>query len=412
MARTLWGKVYFADRYSGRLEEQPGGRFVFTYDPAYLDQDGGPAIAHTLPLREAPYPWERGLHPFFDNLVAEGWFRNAQARALGIDPGNRFALLLGFGHDLAGAVSVEDPEPAERRRVDPADEATVAALLGRASLSGIQRKVLLVKDGKSYRPVGPDEISTHIAKLPSGNLANLLELEYLTTRAVRKLLPDDDVVDMEIVHLPAVQEDALIVPRFDRTATGKRLHFEEFNQLLGKYSGDAKYQGAYEDLGRFILNTPGCIPAEADRLLQRVLVCLLTGNTDAHFKNFAMFHRRDGLRLAPAYDLVAASVYPEFQTIALELAGAKNLAIGSLQAKHVVAMAESFGVNAEALADAVDRLAVRLPDSLASIEQSAVGSARLKKDIQERMEKRWNGCFASIGPLLSKRRSKGAKSRS
>ena len=32
-----------------------------------------------------------------------------------------------------------------------------------------------------------------------------------------------------------------MIPRFDRTPTGKRLHhFEEFNQLLGKSSGDDK----------------------------------------------------------------------------------------------------------------------------------------------------------------------------
>lgn len=408
MARTLWGKVYFGDSYAGRLQEEPGGRCVFSYDASYLET-GQPAIAHTLPRRTEPYLSERGLHPFFDNLVAEGWFRNAQARALGIDPGHRFALLLSFGRDLAGAVSVEDPEPAERRPVDHADEATVAALLGRASLSGIQRKLLVVKDGKTFRPVGPDELSTHLAKLRSGNLADLLELEYLTTRAVRALLPGDDVVDMEIVHLPAVKEDALIIPRFDRSATGKRVHFEEFNQLLGKYSGDAKYAGAYEDMGQFILRTPGCIPAEADRLLQRVLACLLTGNTDAHFKNFAMFHRRDGLRLTPAYDLVAASVYPDYQTIALQLAGAKDLAIGSLQAKHVVALAEGFGVNADALLSTTDQLQKRLPDALAEIEGSSVGSTRLKRDIQERMERRWNGCFSSIGPLLSKRQNKGAK---
>lgn len=180
-------------------------------------------------------------------------------RALGINRDHRFALLLGFGHE-AGAVSVEDPEPAERRPVDHADEATVAALLGRASLSGIQRKLLVVKDGKTFRPVGPDELSTHIAKLPSGNLADLLELEYLTTRAVRALLPDDEVVDMEIVHLPSVKEDALINPRFDRTPTGKRLHFEEFNQLLGKYSGDAKYQGLTRTWG-----SSSCAPPAAFR---------------------------------------------------------------------------------------------------------------------------------------------------
>lgn len=96
MARTLWGKIYLKDIYAGRLQEEPGGRCVFTYDPTYLEREQPAAIAHTLPLRADPYVSERGLHPFFDNLFAEGWFRNAQARALGIDPSSRFALLLGL----------------------------------------------------------------------------------------------------------------------------------------------------------------------------------------------------------------------------------------------------------------------------------------------------------------------------
>ncbi|HWM65569.1 MAG TPA: HipA domain-containing protein [Steroidobacteraceae bacterium] len=413
MARTLWGKVYFKDTYAGRLQEEPGGRCVFTYDPTYLSSEQPAAIAHTLPLRAGPHISERGLHPFFDNLVAEGWFRNAQARALGIDPGNRFALLLGFGHDLAGAVSVEDPEPAARMDIDHADEATIAALLGRASLSGVQRKLLVLKEGRSYRPVGPNELSTHIAKLPSGNLTDLLELEYLTTLAVRTLLPGEEIVDMDIVHLQSIKENALIIPRFDRTGSGKRLiHFEEFNQLLGKYSGDDKYDGAYEDLGQFILRTPSCIPVEADRLLRRILTCLLVGNTDAHFKNFAMFHTRDGLRLAPAYDLVAASFYPEYQSIALSIAGARNMAIGLLQAKHLVRMAEGFGVNEDALVSAVEQLGKRLPTALAALEGSDVGPKPLRERLKERMEKRWNGSFASTGPLLSKKRSKGGKAKS
>ena len=249
----------------------------------------------------------------------------------GVDPEKRFALLLGFGHDLAGAVSIEDPEPQDRSQLDHSDDATIAALLGRASLSGVQRKLLVVGDGKAFRPVGPNEISTHIAKLASGNLASLLELEYLTTQAVRALLPDDDIVEMHITHVPAVKEDALIISRFDRTPTGKRIHFEEFNQLLGKYSGDDKYQGAYETMGQFILRTPGCIPAEAYRLMRRIFACLPVGNTDAHLKNFAMFHKRDGLRLTPAYDLVAGATYPEYQTIALPLAGARDMKIGLLQ---------------------------------------------------------------------------------
>ena len=410
MARTLWGKVYLKDIYVGRLQEEPGGRCVFTYDGSYIDGDQ-PAIAHTLPVRPEPYRCERGLHPFFDNLVAEGWFRNAQARALGVDPGSRFALLLGFGHDLAGAVSVEDPEPAERKHVDHADEATIAALLGRASLSGMQRKLLVVKEGRRYRPVGLNELSTHIAKLPSGNLTDLLELEYLTTQAVRALLPADETVDMEIVYLDAIKENALVIPRFDRTVSGRRIHFEEFNQLLGKYSGDDKYEGAYEDMGRFVLNTASCIPAEADRLLRRILACLLVGNTDAHLKNFAMFHRRDGLRLTHSYDLVAASVYPQFQSLALQVAGARNLAIGSLRPRHLLSMAGAFGVNPEALMSAIDQIGKRLPYALESVATSKIGAKPLRDSLQEKMEKRWNGSFASTGPLLSKKQDKGGKAK-
>jgi serine/threonine-protein kinase HipA len=412
MASALWGKVYFKDIYAGRLQEEPGGKCIFTYDASYLEA-ANPKIAHALPLRKELYVSERGLHSFFDNLVAEGWFRNAQARALGIDPGNRFALLLGFGHDLAGAVSVIDPEPREHRHLDHADEATVAALLGRASLSGVQRKLLVVKDGKKYRPVQPNELSTHIAKLASGNLQNLIELEYLTTLAVRKLLPDDDIVDMEIADIAAIKEQALVVPRFDRTPTGKRLHhFEEFNQLLGRRSGDDKYEGGYEEMARFIRETPECVPAEIDRLFRRILSCLLVGNTDAHFKNFAMFHTRDGLRLTPLYDVVAAAIYPNLQSIALSVGGIRDLSIGSLLPKHILKLGEGFGLEEEAVIAATQALGKRLPATLDAVANSNVGTEDLKKQLIDKMEKRWNGSFASTGQLLSKKRSKGAKAKS
>src|ERR1700720_4243182 len=120
MAAVLWGKVYDNDLFAGELRQEPGGRCAFTYDPAYLEAKN-PAIAFTLPLRAAPYISEQGLHPFFDNLVAEGWLRNAQARALKVDPSNRFALLLAFGKDCAGAVSVIDPAPAVEPAVDSND---------------------------------------------------------------------------------------------------------------------------------------------------------------------------------------------------------------------------------------------------------------------------------------------------
>ena len=67
----LTGSVYFEDFYAGELKQEPGGRCVFTYDQAYLEAYR-PDIAFTLPRSGDPYVSAAGLHPFFDNLVAEG----------------------------------------------------------------------------------------------------------------------------------------------------------------------------------------------------------------------------------------------------------------------------------------------------------------------------------------------------
>jgi serine/threonine-protein kinase HipA len=406
MAATLWGKVYYNDDlFAGELRQEPGGRCVFTYDPSYIEA-GHPAIAHTLQVRTEPYTSEQGLHPFFDNLAAEGWLRDAQARALKVDPSNRFALLLAFGHDCAGAVSVIDPAPLAEPTIDIGDPMAVAALASRASLSGIQPKILAVKEDQTYRPARPDETSTFIAKLPSGALRDIVENEYLTTVACRALLPDDEIVEPMIGRLQGINERALIVPRFDRLPSGAKRHFEEFNQLLGKRSGDDKYDASYDDMAAFIRNTPGCAPADAWRLFRRILVCLLTGNTDAHLKNFAMFHTPDGLRLTPAYDLVAAALYPEYRQLALAIGTASNLVLEQVRPKHIVALSEAFGLDAAILVDVGQALERRREAAKKAVAEAAkrIGQEALGNQLAQFVEKRWNGSFKSIGPFLSKKR--------
>lgn len=412
MAKSFWGKVYFQDNYAGRLHEEPGGRYVFTYDASYINSNL-PQISYSLPLRHEPFLSENKLHPFFDNLVAEGWLAQAQARSLGVNPADRFALLLGFGEDLAGAVSIIDPDPISQQNLNHLDEVTAAALRVRASLSGIQRKLLLKKDGTQYRLVRSGELSTHIAKLSSGNLNALLEIEYLSTLAIKILLPEDNIINAEIGEVAAIKEPALIIPRFDRSPSGNRsYHFEEFNQLLGRSAGNDKYNGSYEEMACFIKNTPGCIPLEIIRLFKRVLACLLIGNTDAHFKNFAMFHTRDGLRLTPAYDLVASALYPEFQTIALSVGSAKDLQIGDLKPKHILALGNGFGLTDDEIIYLIAELGKTLPHALEVVLNSQVGSLGIRKKLTKKMEARWNGSFISIGKLLSKKQSKGGKTKS
>jgi serine/threonine-protein kinase HipA len=407
MATALWGKVYYnTDLYAGELRQEPGGRCVFTYDAAYLEAKH-PAIAFTLPRQAAPHVCEQGLHPFFDNLVAEGWLRNAQARALKVDPGNRFALLLAFGKDCAGAASVIDPAPTAEPAIDANDPIASAALSSRASLSGIQPKLLAVREGRKYRAARGNETSTYVAKLPSGTLRDIVENEYLTTLACRALLPDDDIIDPEIGTLEGMQQRALLVPRFDRLRSGAKRHFEEFNQLLGKRSGDDKYEASYDDMAAFILKTPICTPADAWKLYRRVLVCFLTGNTDAHLKNFAMFHTLDGLRLTPAYDLVAAALYPEYRQLALAIGTASNLVLESLRPKHLVALGKSYGLDAAVLADTIKKLDGNRKAGEKVVTEAAkrVGDETLGKNLLDLMERRWNGSFSSVGQFLSKKQS-------
>jgi len=406
MATALWGKVYYNQIYAGELRQEPGGRCVFTYDPTYLE-GSSPAIAYTLPRRKEPYISEQGLHPFFDNLVAEGWLRNAQARALKVDTGNRFALLLAFGHDCAGAVSVIDPAPLGKLSIDTGDAVANAALASRASLSGIQPKLLAIQDGKRFRPARGDEISTYIAKRPSGTLRDIVENEFLTTVANAALLPDDVIADVQIGSLEGLgDEKVLLVKRFDRLSSGAKRHFEEFNQLLGKRSGDDKYEASYEDMARFIQGTPGCTPVDAWRLYRRVLVCFLTGNTDAHLKNFAMFHTRDGLRLTPAYDLVAAALYPDFKSLALAIGNA-NLLLADLKPKHLVSLGAAYGLDNDLLRETFEKLDGRRKAAEKVVTDAAqkIGADALGKNLLELMERRWNGSFASAGHFLSKKRS-------
>lgn len=406
MAATLWGRVYYENLFAGVLRQEPSGRCIFTYDPSYLEAEQ-PAIAFTLPRQEAAHVCEAGLHPFFENLVAEGWLRNAQARALKIDPNDRFALLLAFGRDCAGAVSLIDPAPIKEPVIDVGDAVATAALISRGSLSGVQPKLLAVKEGRHYRPARPGETSTHIAKLPSGTLCDIVDNEFLVLHACRSLLPDDKIVDAMIAPMKDVNEKALLVQRFDRLRSGAKIHFEEFNQLLGHRSGDDKYAASYEDMACFIVNTPGCVPAEAWRLYERVLACILTGNTDAHLKNFAMAHTPNGLRLTPAYDLVAAALYPEYRTFALAIGGAANLTIDRIKPKHIVALAKSCKLNDDVILRTVERLdARRKPvEKKLMAEAKRIGAEGLGTDILEMMERRWNGSFSSIGQHLSRRRS-------
>ena len=89
---------------AGIIEETSQGS-RFTYDTTYLARSRALAISPTLPLRPEPYEGP-GLHPFFENLLPEGWLLDRTCTQLGLDPTDAFGLMLATCADCAGAVEI------------------------------------------------------------------------------------------------------------------------------------------------------------------------------------------------------------------------------------------------------------------------------------------------------------------
>lgn len=96
----------------------------------------------------------------------------------------------------------------------------------------------------------------------------------------------------------------LLSKRFDRTYTGKRIHFSSAMTELGLTDGQNADTGhGYLDIVDFILES-GC---QADQnqheLFKRVAFNICVGNTDDHFRNHGFLLTSKGSKLSPAYDM-------------------------------------------------------------------------------------------------------------
>ena len=98
------GIIHLSGERVGLLEEVGDGTH-FTYDPAWLARSDALPISLTMPLRTAPYE-ARGLHPFFENLLPEGWLLELSTAKLKISKDDAFGLLLATCADCIGAVEV------------------------------------------------------------------------------------------------------------------------------------------------------------------------------------------------------------------------------------------------------------------------------------------------------------------
>lgn len=291
---------------AGILEQKPDRSSIFAYDPDWREP-----IACALPSVPNVHAWPDGVHPVFQHLTAEGWLRERQARVGVLDIDDDLGLLLRYGRDCIGAISVhalDGPQVATPPRLDPATQAAVGSL---RTISGVQKKLLLVKTEAGFLAAGPDGPAPYIGKFNNDQIATFVGNEALTLGLARELLGEEHVTAATQGNVDGFGH-ALIVERFDRTRDDQKLRLEDLAQVLAKPRGPDngyKYDSSFEEVGSAIGKFSARPEIDLVRFYKLVIANGLLGNCDAHLKNFSLLERPEGLRLSPAYDIVNTVVY-------------------------------------------------------------------------------------------------------
>jgi serine/threonine-protein kinase HipA len=164
----------------------------------------------------------------------------------------------------------------------------------------------------------------------------------------------------------------LAVKRFDISADGQYLAFEDFGALYLMPSCD-KYDSSYERIVKRIkeLVSPANKAAALEEFFTSVVLSCAVRNGDAHLKNFGVLYTdpEKDVRLAPAFDIVCTQAYLPNDAMALTLNGSTRFP------KH--REIERFGrqicgLSAARVTGAIDAVCAAI--SQASIEMNAYAS--------------------------------------
>ncbi|MBA3660470.1 MAG: HipA N-terminal domain-containing protein [Gammaproteobacteria bacterium] len=95
--------ILVSGEIAGVLENLNNGQYRFHYQPDYA----GPPVSLTMPVRTTAYEFNK-FPPFFEGLLPEGILLEALLRKYKIDRHDYFKQLLIVGHDVVGAVTIEE----------------------------------------------------------------------------------------------------------------------------------------------------------------------------------------------------------------------------------------------------------------------------------------------------------------
>jgi serine/threonine-protein kinase HipA len=382
---------------AGSLVRRPDA-VVFTYDEGYR-RAGGPPVATTLPMREAPVVTHApgALPPFFSGLLPEGRRLTGLRQAVKTSADDELTLLLAVGGDAVGDVQVvpEGEKVADvEARVTVSDWSEVrfadllAASVGgsvpvdRVAIPGVQDKV----SARMINVPVARANSRFMLKLDPPEFPHLVTNEAFFLEAGRR--SGLEMADAEVVR-DAEGTPGLLVRRFDRVPAAEGgvalLAQEDACQVLGRYPAD-KYRVTTEDVIGALAEACRARPVAAHVLLEQFAFAYLICNGDAHAKNFSVRRDAGEWRPTPMYDVPTSYVYGD-HTMALTLNGKSKEDIGR---EDFIVLGRVVGVRAPAVGRALDELCegVRLwIDELAGLPFDAGMVRKLRRAIEYRRER-------------------------
>lgn len=321
--------VYLNTVQAGKLVRNNQGNLSFTYSPEFLHRATS-GISLCLPLRSEPFTGIE-VKAFFSGLLPDDIIRQKIARYLGLSEKNPFALLQAIGGECAGALSLypegQLPPSPSNKNIETLDDVKLRDVLEllkqhpllagenkmRLSLAGAQNKLPVGFENNRITLITNGAPTTHILKPAIAHIKDSVYNELFCMRLAGKI---GIAVPKAMIYFVG-DIPCYIVERYDREQNQdgsiKRIHQEDFCQALGILP-EIKYEregGPGINKCIDIINVHSIKPA-LDQLnfLNIVIFNYLIGNADAHGKNFSLLYRGHKPELAPAYDLLSTTVYP------------------------------------------------------------------------------------------------------
>jgi serine/threonine-protein kinase HipA len=386
---------------------------TFRFAESYCDRPNRPVLSLSFeddpPTPARAVVEEDGRLPrFFRNLLPEGHLLEIYARHIERLRHREFELLGLIGEDLPGAVRVvRDPLTA----IEPARPAPSPYRFA-FGLAGVQFKLQAVRSESRLTIPAIGERAQFIAKFGRSEYPELVHNEWTMLTWAKacaldvpafQLRDSSEFDDPSGVIAEAFEGPVLLVERFDRLGA-TRQHQEDFAQILSlhpeqKYDADVDDDVNYSTIGNVV--SAYCGRRALAEYVRRLLFMVLSGNGDAHTKNWALTHvcsargissPRSGpeqtlpQRLAPLYDVVSTIAYPSLfqRQLALRLSG--ELRLDAITREHIIELCQRIGADRDEVSRLITDFCALARARWTDLRDRSEVPARVRRAVDENLE--------------------------